>query len=101
MKSLDEKMTEKYPDGFTQEDIKYAELDNDKVVEINYTSGTTGFSKGVMLTGNNLAGNVTMPGRWIYCSGVNVSYVSCLWPMPIVALSIYWYPWHSVCMSIY
>jgi len=32
-------MTEKYPDGFTQEDIKYAELDNDKVVEINYTSG--------------------------------------------------------------
>ena len=59
MKSLDEKMTEKYPDGFTQEDIKYAELDNDKVVEINYTSRTTGFSKGVMLTGNNLAGNVT------------------------------------------
>lgn len=59
MKSLDEKMAEKYPDGFTQEDIKYAELDNDKVVEINYTSGTTGFSKGVMLTGNNLAGNVT------------------------------------------
>ncbi len=59
MKSLDEKMTEKYPDGFTQEGIKYAELDNDKVVEINYTSGTTGFSKGVMLTGNNLAGNVT------------------------------------------
>ena len=47
MKSLDEKMTEKYPDGFTQEDIKYAELDNDKVVEINYTSGTTGFSKGL------------------------------------------------------
>ncbi|WP_455632085.1 AMP-binding protein [Parabacteroides sp.] len=59
MKSLDEKMAEKYPDGFTKEDIKYAELDNDKVVEINYTSGTTGFSKGVMLTGNNLAGNVT------------------------------------------
>ncbi|MCD7931705.1 MAG: AMP-binding protein [Tannerellaceae bacterium] len=59
MRSLDQKFAEKYPNGFTKEDIKYADLDNDKVVLINYTSGTTGFSKGVMLTGNNLAGNVT------------------------------------------
>lgn len=59
VKSLDEKMEERYPNGFTRDDIQYAELSNDKVVEINYTSGTTGFSKGVMLTGNNLAGNVT------------------------------------------
>ena len=59
VKSLDKKMEERYPKGYSKEDIKYAELDNDKIVEINYTSGTTGFSKGVMLTGNNLAGNVT------------------------------------------
>lgn len=58
MKTMERKMQERYPGGFTVENIKYAEIDNDDVVLINYTSGTTGFSKGVMLTGNNLAGNV-------------------------------------------
>ena len=54
---MDTNFKNKYPEGFTPDDVKYAELGNDKVVLINYTSGTTGFSKGVMLTGNNLAGN--------------------------------------------
>lgn len=57
LSEMDINFKNKYPNGFSREDIKYAELSNDKVVLINYTSGTTGFSKGAMLTGNNLAGN--------------------------------------------
>ena len=34
-----------YPSGFSRKDVKYAELENSKVSLINYTSGTTGFSK--------------------------------------------------------
>lgn len=56
--SLEEKFAAAYPNGFTVDDIKYPEVPGDRLMDINYTSGTTGFSKGVMITGNNLCGNI-------------------------------------------
>lgn len=58
MKNMMMNYREAYPRGFSIDDIKYPEVANDEVCLLNYTSGTTGSSKGVMLTVNNLTGNV-------------------------------------------
>ena len=44
----------RYPQGFSAGDIVYPEVGNDEVCLLSYTSGSTGFSKGVMLTVNSL-----------------------------------------------
>jgi long-chain acyl-CoA synthetase len=63
--TLDDRFGKKYNGDFRREDIRFAQVDNSQVVEINYTSGTTGFSKGVMLSANSLAGNVDYARRSI------------------------------------
>lgn len=55
---LHDRMRRAYPHGFTSADVEYPLIDESTLAEINYTSGTTGFSKGVMLTLRNLGGNV-------------------------------------------
>ncbi len=49
---------EKHPEGLKAEDIKFDIPDKNELAVISYTSGTTGFSKGVMLTHNSLAANI-------------------------------------------
>jgi long-chain acyl-CoA synthetase len=56
--TIEEMFAEKYPNGFTSEDVHYVDRSNAELASINYTSGTTGFSKGVMTPANALAGNV-------------------------------------------
>ena len=47
-----------YPGGFTREDVSYYEDSADELALINYTSGTSGFSKGVMVPYRALYSNI-------------------------------------------
>jgi len=58
LKNLTRKFRRRYPAGFGRDNVIYPQANPDDTAVINYTSGTTGFSKGVMLTYGNLVGNV-------------------------------------------
>jgi long-chain acyl-CoA synthetase len=58
MKHLDQLCKSVYPNGVSKTDIKFVEKDDYEMSILNYTSGTTGFSKGVMLTGDNMCTQV-------------------------------------------
>ncbi len=50
---------DKYPERFTPDDVHFSkEAKPDEVALINYTSGSTGLSKGVMITYGNLWSNI-------------------------------------------
>jgi len=55
--NIQARFDEKYPE-LKREHIKFSDVTNDKLAVISYTSGTTGFSKGVMISHNSLAANV-------------------------------------------
>ena len=55
---LNELFGRKYPNAFRRDDVKWHVDTAEELCMINYTSGTTGFSKGVMLPYRALWGNV-------------------------------------------
>ena len=55
---LNELFGRKYPNAFTAEDLRYYEDSADELAIINYTSGTSGFSKGVMIPYRAVRSNI-------------------------------------------
>lgn len=72
---LNELFGKKYPDRFTPDDVNYHEENREELCMISYTSGSTGFSKGVMLPFRSIWSNVqycleylpTNPGDGVVC----------------------------------
>ncbi len=73
---LNEIFGKRYPERFTPDDVVYYKEKKDELALINYTSGSMGFSNGVMLTYNNLWSNIQFtidgltflnPGDGIVC----------------------------------
>ncbi len=64
---LNEYFGKEFPERFTADDVHYFEVkDPDSLALINYTSGSTGFSKGVMLSHKALWSNIEAVKRILH-----------------------------------
>ncbi len=76
---LNELFGKKYPMAFTPDSVKYYEDKADELAIINYTSGTSGFSKGVMIPYRAIASNIEF-GRKVLPQMNNTSKVVSMLP---------------------
>ena len=60
---LNELFGRKYPNAFTSGDLNYYEDSEDELAVINYTSGTSGFSKGVMIPYRAILSNMEFASK--------------------------------------
>lgn len=58
IENIKQEFESRYPKGFSKDDVQYAELQPDDVIVLNYTSGTTSLTKGVLLMEKNIVGNI-------------------------------------------
>ena len=58
MEGMEARMKERYPNGFSAADIRYFVDSPNELALISYTSGTSGFSKGVMIPYGALVSNI-------------------------------------------
>ena len=78
---LNELFGHKYPNAFRKEDIHWHQDTAEELCMINYTSGTTGFSKGVMLPYRALWGNVDFCQKNLGCHMPKFSRTLSILPM--------------------
>ncbi|MBO7318362.1 MAG: AMP-binding protein, partial [Bacteroidales bacterium] len=58
MQNIEQHFAEKYPNGYSKDDVEFIDEQPEDIALINYTSGSTGFSKGVILPYRALWSNV-------------------------------------------
>lgn len=76
--NLDALFDERYPQGVTKAQVSYPDCNPEDLCMINYTSGSTGFSKGVMLPYRSILNNRVFSSKAMYSFQAGYRVVSML-----------------------
>lgn len=76
--NLEQAFAEAYPEGYKPSDVHYYEHEDDELTLINYTSGTTAASKGVMIPARAIWSNMAFADEALAMMGPGMNIVSML-----------------------